>query len=71
MKRRKHTFRLAVTFDKPCTLTHAAREARDCIHGKFYPTQKGDGDPGEMVVTSITRLGSLRLTTAKKPGERP
>lgn len=56
VKKRIHVLKITVTFDKPCTLTHAAREVGDCIHGEFYPTQREDKDPGTFRVGKITRL---------------
>lgn len=62
MKNRKHTFTLAVTFDKACTESHALREMRDNIYGRYYTTQRSDDEPGEYYVgaRSIKRLRRTR-----------
>lgn len=54
-KSRSHLVLMRVTFDKPCTAAHAVREAKDCIHGEFYPTSLREGDPGTMTVRTIMR----------------
>lgn len=53
MKKQTHTLTLTVRFDRKCSKAHAARAARDCIHGTFYPTALEDGDPETMKVRSI------------------
>lgn len=56
-KKRIHALKITVTFDKPCSVTHAAKEVADCIHGDFYPTQYDDrDDPGLFKVVKIVRL---------------
>jgi hypothetical protein len=56
-KARTHTLKITVTFDKACTPAHAAREARDCIHGEFYPFQRDTrSDPGIFKVKTIGRI---------------
>lgn len=60
-KSRKHTFTIAVTFDKQCTKQHALLAVRDTIHGEFYPTQRDDSEPGSYRVSSFAKL-SKRVT---------
>lgn len=45
MKQKLHSFVITVRMDKACPQYVALREARDCIHGDFYCTPFGDGDP--------------------------
>lgn len=59
MKSRTHTFKITVTFDKRCSVSHALREVKDTIHGEFYPTQRSDEEPGSYRVRKIAR-SSLR-----------
>lgn len=56
MKKRKHTFTITVTFDKACTELLALSNVADSIHGKFYPTQFTDDQPGEFKVNRFGRL---------------
>ncbi len=46
---------MTVTFDRPCTLSHAVAQSKNCIHGVFYPDALNDTDPGQFKVKSITR----------------
>lgn len=52
-KSKTHLLFLRVTFDKPCSAKHAAKEAADCIHGEFYPTSLKKSDPDSFRVKSI------------------
>lgn len=58
MAKRQNTHRLVitVTFNKPCSATHARQEVADCIHGTFYPTERAHDDPGEFRVRSFKPL---------------
>lgn len=53
MKSRTHKLIVNVTFDKPCSKAHAAKEFADCIYGEFYPTQFKDDDPGTFRIRSV------------------
>jgi hypothetical protein len=60
MKKKSHTFKITVTFDKKCTISHALQEVRDCIHGEFYPTQREIDEPGTFRVRSFRRIQTVR-----------
>lgn len=53
MKKKTHLVTMRITFDKPCTKRHAAKEAANCIHGEFYPTAYEATDPEKFRVQSI------------------
>lgn len=56
-KQRIHKVVVTLRFDRPCTARHATKEARDCIHGEFFPYQADvDNDPGIFVVKAIKSL---------------
>jgi hypothetical protein len=59
-KKRSHRVVLHLTFDQPCSATHATAMAKDCIHGDFYPTSLNEKDPGLMKVKTVTRMPTVR-----------
>ncbi len=57
-KSRVHRVVTELVFDKPCTLSYALVQAKNCIAtgSSLYPTSLREGDPGEMKVRRITRM---------------
>ena len=51
-KRKQHTHEIIIRlrFNKPCTRKVALREARENIHGDFYPYPREDDEPDRMKV---------------------
>lgn len=65
---RSHRVVMTLTFDKPCTVQHATREARDCIHGQFHPTQYRPEDPEAFKVRGIKPFGHRPKTGGGRRG---
>jgi hypothetical protein len=61
-KKRVHTLKIRVSFDRPCTVTVAGRSVRNTIKDtEFYPSSFDESDPEEFKITHITRAIRPRL----------
>ena len=52
-KSRTHKVIVNVTFDKPCSRTHAVEQFHDCIYGTYYPTAFESDQPEEFWIRSV------------------
>jgi hypothetical protein len=65
MKSKTHRVVLELSFDRPCSVTHAVAQAKDCIHGQFYPTAFENSDPEVFTIKAVKRVASVRSQGSK------